>query len=233
MALMKGLAATAMSGSVDGIVFSRNRGGTYMRNRAIPVNPNSIYQQAVRSAMAALASRWSSTLTQVQRDAWDLYALNVPMVNRVGDMINVGGIGMYMRTNVPVIQTGGGGGAIIDAAPVIYDLGGYTPPSIAAITAATEQISLSFDNTDAWANEDDSNMLVFTSRPLNPGINFFKGPYRYAGRIDGDAITPPTSPTNITSPWPLDVGQKIFIRAEVIRADGRLSATFRSGGLAT
>lgn len=232
MALMKGTVATAMSGSVGGITFSHNRAGMYMRNRATPVNPNTVYQQAVRSNMAALASYWNETLTQVQRDGWDLYSQNVPLINRVGDPIDVGGIGMFMRTNVVVLQTGGGGGAIIATAPTIFNLGSYTPPSIAAITAATEMISLAFDNTDDWANEDDANMLVFTSRPMSPAINYFKGPYRYAGRIDGDAVTAPTSPANITSPWLLDVGQKVFIRAAVIRADGRYSADFRSGGLA-
>lgn len=232
MALFKGTIVTAASGSVGGLTFSHNRAGPYIRNRATPVNPNTVYQQAVRSAMAALASYWNETLTQVQRDAWDLYAFNVPLINRVGDPINVGGIGMFQRTNVPVVQTGGGGGSIIEDAPTIFNLGSYTPPAIAAITAATEMISLTFEPLDDWANEDDANMLVFSSRPMSPAINYFKGPYRYAGRIDGDSVTAPTSPHNITSPWPLEVGQKVFIRAVVLRADGRYSADFRSGGLA-
>lgn len=232
MALMKTTIGSGYSGSIGGITFSRNRAGQYMRTRAIPVNPNTAQQQTVRSIMASLSPYWSGTLTQAQRDTWDLYAYNVPLINRVGDPINVGGIGMFMRTNVPVLQTGGGGGAIIVTAPSIFDLGGYTPPSIAAITAATNLISLNFEATDDWANEDDSNMLVYSSRPMSPGINYFKGPYRYAGRFDGDAITPPTSPDNVTSPWNLEVGQKVGIQVRVIRADGRLSAVFRGSDLA-
>lgn len=230
--LYKGTIIAGASGSVGGLTFSHNRSGGYVRNRATPVNPNTVYQQEVRSIMGALASYWGETLTQAQRDLWDLYALNVPMINRVGDPINVGGIGMFMRTNVPALQTGAGGGAIIATAPSIFNLGSWTPPDIAAITAATEMISLSFDNTDEWANEDDSDMAVFVSRPMSPAINYFKGPYRFAGLIEGDAITPPTSPSNITSPWSLEAGQKVFIRAAVLRADGRYSSDFRGGGIA-
>lgn len=233
MALTKYTMTAAMSGKMGGVVFSHNRAGQYVRALVTPVNPNTVYQQEVRSIMGALSAYWGETLTQAQRDLWDLYAANVPMINRLGDPVNVGGIGMFQRTNVVALQTGAGGGAIISVAPAIFNLGSYTPPEIAAITATTEMISLTFDNTDAWANEDDSDMVVFSSRPMSEAINYFKGPYRFAGLIEGDAITPPTSPQNITSPWSLEVGQKVFIRAAVLRADGRYSADFRSGGVAT
>lgn len=230
--LYKGTIIAAASGSVGGLTFSHNRAGGYVRNRATPVNPNTVYQQEVRSIMGALAAYWGETLTAPQRALWDLYALNVPMINRVGDPINVGGIGMFMRANVPALQTGAGGGAIIADAPDIFNLGSWTPPDIAAITAATQQISLTFDNTDAWANEADSDMCVFVSRPMSPAINYFKGPYRFAGLIEGDDVTPPSSPANINSPWPMAVGQKVFLRAAVLRHDGRYSADFRNGGVA-
>lgn len=232
MALTKFTMTAAMSGKMGGVVFAHNRAGPYVRALTTPVNPNTQYQQEVRSIMGALSAYWGETLTQAQRDLWDLYAFNVPMINRLGDPINVGGIGMFQRTNVVALQTGAGGGAIISAAPAIFNLGSWTTPTIAAITAATEMISLNFDNTDAWANEDDSDMVVFTSRPMSPAINYFNGPYRFAGMIEGDAVTPPTSPANVTSPWNLEVGQKVAIRAAVLRADGRYSADFRSRGIA-
>lgn len=232
MALMKGTIATAISGSIGGITFSHNRAGQYMRNRATPVNPNTVFQQEVRSIMGALSAHWGETLTAQQRAEWDLYAFNVPKINRVGDPINVGGIGMFQRTNVVALQTGAGGGGIISQAPTIFNLGAYTTPEITAITAASEIITITFDNTDDWANEDDSDMCIFVSRPMSPAINYFKGPYRFAGLIEGDATTPPTSPANITSPFAIAVGQKVFLRAAVLRADGRYSADFRGGGIA-
>ena len=232
MAIMKPLLGVQMSGSIGGITFSHNRAGPYTRSRATPVNPNTVYQQAVRSAMAALSAYWGSSLTQEQRDAWDLYAYNVPLTNRLGDPINVGGLGMFQRTNVPVLQTGLGGGTIIEDAPVIFNLGDYTPPSISALTAASNEWAFAFNVDDDWVDEDDSSMLFFTSRPMSPGRNYFKGPYRFAGSIDGDSTTPPTSPATITSPFPIAIAQKAFCRAVVLRADGRYSADFRGGVIA-
>lgn len=232
MALMKALLGAQMSGSIGGITFSHNRAGLYTRVRGTPVNPNTVYQQAVRSAMAALSSFWVSGLTQEERDAWDLYAYNVPLTNRLGDPINAGGLGMFQRTNVPVLQTGLGGGVIIKAAPIIFNLGDYTPPAVAALTATTNTWSFTFDANDDWVGEDDSSMLFFCSRPMSQGRNYFKGPYRYAGSIDGDSTTPPTSPAAIVSPFNIEVDQKAFCRARVLRADGRYSADFRSGELA-
>lgn len=231
--LFKTTIGSQLSGSTGGLTASRNRGGSYFRSRAIPVNPNTAQQQEVRSALSQLSARWSGVLTQVQRDGWDSYALNTPLTNRVGDPINVGGLGMYQRCNVPLLQTGQAGGLIIDTAPTIYNLGEYTAPQLVNVSESTQQFSVAFDNTDAWANEDDSDMLLYVSRPKNASINYFKGPYRYAGAIEGDSVTPPTSPQTINVQFPVLIGQKVFIRAAVLRADGRYSADFRGAKVTT
>lgn len=230
--LLKGILGSQMSGAVGGIVASRNRSGPYFRARAIPSNPNTEFQQEVRSAMSQLSARWSGVLTPDERSAWDAYSLNVPLTNRVGDPVNVGGLGMYQRCNIPLIQTGQAGGVIIDTAPTIYNLGEYTAPSIDSALAVSNALSINFENTDAWANETGSDMLIFVSRPKNPSVNYFKGPYRYASAIEGDDTTAPSSPAVIDSPFPFEVGQKIFIRVAVLRLDGRYSADFRASVVA-
>ncbi len=216
------------SGSIGGLTFSRNRGGKYIRSRATPTNPNSVFQQAVRGFMSQLTSLWNDTLTQGERDAWDLYAENVLLPNSLGEPRNVGGLGMYNRTNVPNLQAGL---TRQDTAPATFNIGDFTNPSIVSITAATNILSLAFNNADAWANETGSAMLVYTSRAQNATINFFKGPYRFAGSILGDDTTAPTSPAAITLAFNAEVGQRIFIKVNVIRLDGRYAATFRDTGL--
>lgn len=218
---------TEASGSIGGTTFSHNRGGQYIRARVIPVNPGSVFQQAVRGYVAQLTSLWQTVLTEAQRAAWDNYADLVPLPNALGDPHNVGGLAMYVRSNVPRLQA-----ALprVDAGPVVFNLGPFTMPAIASITAPTA-LSLTFDNTDAWANEDDAAMLVYGSRGMNDSINYFKGPYRFADKIDGDAVTPPTSPAAIVMPFPLVASQKAFVRVRVSRADGRLSSSFRSFGI--
>lgn len=213
------------SGSLAGTTFSHNRGGQYTRKRSTPTNPNTTFQQAVRSAVGQLTSLWLNTLTTAQREAWDTYASNVLIPDTLGEPRNIGGLGQYVRSNVPRLQA-----ALprVDDGPTIFNLGDFTAPAIASLTAATGIYSITFTAADDWANEDDAAMLFLTSRGQNASINYFKGPYRFAGTIDGDSTTPPTSPASITSAFTVAVGQKGFIQARVSRADGRLSAPFRS-----
>ena len=173
--------------------------------------------------MTVLSTRWIDTLTEAQRLAWDVYAGAVEVTNPLGDSITTTGLNMYIRGNTPRIQCGY---PIVDDGPIIYSLASFTDPSFAIDEPAAE-CDLTFDNTDDWANEDDAGMLLYASRPMNPTINFFKGPYRFAGLVDGDAITPPSSPAAIGVPFAIAVGQRLYFKVTVTRADGRLSPVFR------
>lgn len=226
--LFKPLLGDELSGSVGGIVASHNRGGTYFRQRAIPINPNTIFQQAVRGFMATLTSLWTDLLTVAERAAWDLYALNVPIPNRLGDPRNVGGLGMYIRSNVPRLQVGL---ARVDAAPIIFDLGPFTNPTFDTFVAAVDTFNVNFTVADAWVSEDGAAMLIASSRSTNPTINFFKGPYRSVAPILGDSGAPPASPVVTLAAFNIAVGNRTFIQIRVSRADGRLSLPFRGFGL--
>ena len=224
----KSALVTEASGSIGGMTASRNRGGQYLRARAVPVNPNTPQQQAIRGFVASLTSGWNSLLTSDQRSSWDEYALNVPLPDTLGEPRNVGGLAMYVRSNVPRLQA-----ALpqVDDAPTTFNLGSFTNPSFGTFAATTNDFAVTFTAADAWANEDDSAMLLLGSRPQNPAVNFFKGPYRFAGLIAGDAITPPTSPATIVNPFAFAVGQRVFVQARISRVDGRLTLPFRGNGI--
>lgn len=227
-----GGAVASASGSVGGVTFSRNRGGAYMRNRTVPVNPGSARQQTVRFAVAQLSTRWVETLTDAQRAAWETYAENVLLPNSLGQMRNVGGLAMYVRSNSPRIGFPDSTLSVVDAAPTTFDLSTYSEPAAGTIAAGAGTVSWGFEETDAWTAEDGASMMVFASRPQNPSVNFFKGPYQPCEAIDG-AVVPPTSPVVMDLPFPVAVGNKVFFRCNVARADGRLASSFRDSGLAT
>lgn len=218
---------TQASGSLGGTTFSRNTGGMYMRARAVPTNPNSPQQQAVRGIFADLTQRWNNSLDGLQRASWLAYAFTVPLIDKLGDSVKVTALNMYIRSNVPRVQSGL---ARIDDAPTTFNLGGFTNPTF-GIDATANEADVAFDVADAWVGETGSSMLLWAGSPQNATINYFKGPYRYAGRIDGDATTPPTSPAAIALPYAAAVGQRVFLRVSVTRADGRLSYPFLGFGL--
>src|SRR5699024_3019238 len=121
------------------------------------------------------------------------------------------------RSNIPRIQASLD---IIDDAPTVYDLGHFSPISIGVSTyGSPTSLSVDFDANDDWVNTDGAALLVFTSRSKNPSINFFKGPYRLAGVIEGSSTNPPTSPATITAAFPIHDNEKVFTRVAATQAD--------------
>lgn len=213
----------AVSGSVGGLTYSHNQGGMYTRARAIPTNPNTSQQQALRNAMGALTTAWLTTLTALQRTGWATFAANVPLIDSLGQSRSIPPLAWYLKANSIRLQSGL---TRIDAPPTIYELATLTLP-VPTIVAAGTTSSLAFTNTDLWATEVGGALLVYASRPQNATKNFFNGPYRYAGRVNG-AVSPPTSPSVITLPFSIGpAGSKMFFKFVAVRADGRPSATFR------
>jgi len=86
------------SGKIGGMVFSRNRGGTYVRRRAHPTTNTSPYSEAVKAAFASVSTAWGS-LDAAGRQAWQVWSANNPIVDRVGQKITLDGHAAYCRVN--------------------------------------------------------------------------------------------------------------------------------------
>lgn len=227
MALIKlGGLISDIRGSVGGTVFSRNKSGAIARQRTTPVNPQSVLQTAIRAIVALVSQAWRTGTTTVQKAAWAVFASNVPAKNKLGESINLSGFNQYVKSNTAALNAGLP--AIADA-PVVFTLPGEDHLFAATVDAGTGKISVVFDDTREWVDEDDAAMLIYMGLPQDDSINFFDGPYRYAGAILGDGVTPPTTPdATIDVPFEVADGQKVWVRGKIIRADGRLSDFFRS-----
>lgn len=208
-----------VSGSIAGMTFSHNRGGLYTRSRTIPVNPSSEAQVAVRAAFSGLVSDWINTLTDAQREAWTLYALNTPLVDRLGDPLTLTGQQMYIRCNTPRVNAGFD---VVDDGPTTFGEALLTSVSLADMTAP-DDLDVGYDATNPWATNVGGGLFIQVGQPQNPTINYFKGPYRFAGSEAG-AIVPPTPPVTLVTPFTYTTGQKIFMRVRSSEANGRLSA---------
>lgn len=223
--LFKSGLVTQISGSFGGLTGSHNRGGLYLRARAIPTDPNTPDQVVVRNALGLLNQRWIDDLTPLERASWNTYAANVPLTGPLGDPITVSGLNMYIRSNVPRIQLIT---TIIDQAPAIFDTGTLSPVSITNISEATQQFDVTFTDADGW-NVANGHLVLQQSRPLNTTINFFRGPYRHAGSVNGVAVSPVTKPTEFS----FVAGQRMFFRVRATYADGRLTQPQFIGPFAT
>jgi len=233
--LYKGVLVNQLSGSVAGVTASHNRGGTYLRQRSIPTNPGTSPQAVARGIMSSLVNAWSGELTAAQRTAWSTWALNVPFTNRVGDQVNIGGLGAYVGANVPRLVADAVTGSTlgrVDDGPTVFNRGEGQPATLNA-AAQPDDLSIAFNNADGWANEDGGAILVASAAPQAATVNFFKGPYRVCAVIEGDGMTPPTSPAAVECVTDNDfsAGQRVFIYTRQLRADGRWSDRVYDSGI--
>lgn len=230
MALFKSQVLTQASGSVGGLTYSHNAGGLYMRARAIPVQPNTAYQTQVKNALTQLVTAWTETLTAVQRNAWNLYASNVPVVNPLGDPRANSGQNWYIGANSPRLQAIAKLASAltrVDAAPVIFDRSLLTTPTAVVLDVSSNNLTAAYTNTNTWATAVGGALLIYQGRPVNGSRTFFKGPWRLIGQVLG-AVAPPTSPAVIatvsTQGYAFAVGQTCYIAFAATTADGRLTS---------
>lgn len=232
---------TKASGSIGGLTASHAKGGgMYLRGRGNPINPNTARQTAVRAAMTELVTRWTEDLTPAQREAWALYASNVPTINPLGESILLSGQNWYIACNVARIQSEdplyapldglNAANPVIDDAPVIFDRGSFTAPSLNGISVATG-VSVTISDADDWANETGSFALVYLSRPRNTSRIGAHVPYRLLGAFIGDDALPPAATQTFAMVDPTYVyasGQLGRIKTVVTRVDGRTSTAVES-----
>ncbi len=206
------------SGKQGGIVWSHNRSGAYVRARSIPVNPNTDRQAAVRNAVRSIAIAWETVLTQVQRDAWDVYADNVSWLNPLGQTIKLTGINHFIRSNSPRVISGI---ARVDAAPVIFDIAAADLLLSATASEATQDFTIDGDPAGLWIGEANAWQFYYMGLPQNASRTFFGGPYRFLTAVPGAG--PPPFPIVIAAQFPFADGQRLWLRSRIARGDGRLS----------
>jgi hypothetical protein len=197
---------SAVSGSIAGLTYAHNRGGLYSRARVTPTNPSTTPQQIIRNTLATLASIWD-TLTTTEQDSWRILGINLPVMGHLGNPIHLSGQQWFQKSNITRIYAGE---ALQQEYSGAFALASITIPIPTPTATPSATVSVAFNSGpfDSW-NVTGGFLLVFASRPQNPGISFFKGPFQLVGKIAGAA----TSPAGMTSPFTASVaGQKIFYR---------------------
>lgn len=200
-----GVAVAAISGSIGGTVFSRNKGGAYIRNRAIPVDPNTTDQQSRRAILASQSQGWAD-ITDADRAAWANWARQNPVTNALGNSILLSGHQAYVRLNSRL--------DLVDEAVLTL------PPIVNAPLAL-----------DTFAQSGDIGLgnveAVYTATPLgasvilwveaavvnSPGITFVKNLFRFVGISTAAQASPFDNQSLIEAKFGvLIVGQRLFVR---------------------
>lgn len=154
---------TDARGSIAGNVFSRNKGGAYIRARVAPINRNTPAQTLVRANFGSNAKAWSSLLTAAQRTAWTNFAAANPLINILGASIIVSGISMFMKLNQVLSQIGS---ANITDPPVDLSVPPLAAPYGGNFVTMSQVAQVL---TAAQTSESGASYYVFATKPLAPG----------------------------------------------------------------
>jgi len=211
MAIIKtGSVVGQISGRVGGNVFSRNRGGAYVRNGSIPTRSTTPYAEAAKQRLADWSKAWA-LLTNVQQLGWKNWAVQNPVINRLGDAITLSGHQAYVQLNINIALASG---TAIDDPPVV------APPTGLLTLTATYDIGagnfgLAFTPSPIGTN---NTLMVECAVVDNPGVKYVQNLFKLI------AVTP----TDITSPQnglesavearfgTLIVGQQVYWRITVL-----------------
>lgn len=155
-----------MSGKLNGSVASKNRSGSYFRNKVTPSNPRTAAQTEARARLTDVSKEWK-TLTQEQRNAWNNAVSDYKKTNIFGDIVNPSGFNLYQRLNnnllligealltLPPLADNVGYAEIASVAvdnssqSVIITLGAAVPAGSVAVVKATESISPGITNVSS------------------------------------------------------------------------------------
>jgi hypothetical protein len=201
------------SGSIGGVTSSRNRNGQYKRTRAVPVNPRTSYQGAVRARLGANSAAWRA-LTDAQRAGWSDLGRSIQRTDKLGQSYDLDGQQCYIMVNNNNLTAGN---AVVQNAPAVVQPTGL-------LTATITLTASSFS-------------VAYTATPLAAGAKLFLycSPQRSAGRsYEGDLRLIQVSAAAAASPFNLlaaytarfgvpVTGNKIFISLQVYTS-GFLSA---------
>ncbi len=214
------------SGSVAGITASHNKGGPYLRNRAIPTNPNSTPQLLMRSFMSTLSSNWSS-LTAAQRTAWKEWARQNPITNALGNSILKSGHQSFIGLNSRILLSGG---AQIDDPPIVARPNGFT--------TLVQDGDIGLGDTDLTftpALDSGSQVMLSAAVTNSAGIEYVENLYRFIAFSAVDEASPWDNEAAIELVLgTLIVGQTLHVKAaQFDPATGQVSTVLRSSVVIT
>lgn len=213
-----------VTGSQGHSTYSRNRYGAYKRNRVKPINPTSAAQTLNRNAFRAAVDAWTNDLTNVQRAAWDAWALATPWLNKAGQTVHLTGQAAFIRKySFQVANTL----TISLAAPIIFDIASI---DVNAVTVGVDGTtpSITFNAplaTNPW-NATGGTIIAGVSVPQNVSANHRPSHFQNVGGMTVGVT--PAAPVDLTSlismpSFGITIGTAVWVALRAITPDGRVT----------
>lgn len=201
-----------ISGKVGGNIFSRNKGGAYIKKFSKPTNPATAKQSALRNKLSLASKAWANLDREV-KDAYNNWAADHPVLNRLGESIHLSGFGWFQRVGVNYqIVTG-----TIDGIELLQEYEFTLSELVFSETDLATGLTASFDATISSDEQMILRAQVFNSAGVsNPGR------LKQIGVLDGGTTSPINIKTLVEDVFgTLQAGQKVFLEGiPVVGATG-------------
>jgi hypothetical protein len=226
MAIMiPGVAVSQVSGRVGGTIFSRNRGGAYMRNGSKPTAVTTPAAQLIK-AMTAQASQAWAVLTEDLREQWREWATQNPVINRLGQSRTLSGHQAFVKLNVRLLYANA---SLIGSPPVVPAPQPVTPGTI-TFTDSPLALTVAFSPTPLGTG---IAAQCFAYLSNSPGVAYVKNRLALVATGATATATPLDIEAGVVERFGTpQAGQTIHIGLRTIdTATGLVSATFYASDL--
>ncbi len=203
-----GPAVAAVSGSVGGTTFSRNRYGAYMRFRAIPTVSVTSYALTAKARLATASQAWQS-ITGDQRLAWNQWARTNPIVGSLGFPQILTGHAAYVGNHTRALVYGG---TPLTEPPVSQAPAPLQTLSLTADIGAGD-VALVFTATPTGAND-----VIWTNAAVtdSAGIVWVRNLMRHIHESGGAQASPLTIQAVVEGRLgTLQVGQTVHVAVHI------------------
>lgn len=198
-----------VAGRVGNAVVQRGKAGNTLRERVIPINPESTAQVTVRGRLTARSKAWAG-LTESQRNAWDSAAASAAwtQTDSFGNPFQLSGEQLYLKLNLVIASVGA---SAISSPPTKATFNDITLGALTA-TAGTPSLSLAFTGTLGGNDY----LVVEASPQVSAGIMSSKSvSFKQIAEYQG------ASPANLLSDYTgffgtLVAGNKIWLRVKQV-----------------
>lgn len=197
-----------LSASIAGTTFSRNRYGSYMRNKTSPVQPHSVDQLSQRANFASVSSLWRS-LDAATQLAWKTFAAAYPFTDVFGSTMYLTPNALFIKLNLnllsigePVITV-----PVLPLTPTVFTIDDITA------TSGTNVLDVTISLATAPSG---FKFQVFCTPNLSPGKNFVKNLYRSFGRITDTAGVMACGGAYVTKFGDLVASQQVNVKVRMI-----------------
>lgn len=203
-----------MRNKLNGSVLSKNRYGSYIRNKVTPVNPQTSFQVEQRGNLASLSAQWRG-LTDEQREGWRALSEQLPKTDIFGDSKKVSANALYVGLNLPLLALGQSPN---ESAPQPVSIPAVFLSNLIAQVDTGANYALSITISPATVPAGYA-LVVYATPSYSPGISFVKNQYRSLG-----AFTPSGGVVNLMTAYTarfgnMVVGNKISIRCALVSTD--------------